>query len=198
MNRQESIAMERELQQHSRSEQSGAEESLQLISALRSQLHIHAPRIRVLTNSTARPAHVDRRSAAAHHFDYSRIIGASMNASRAVVALAALAHEYRLAVFRMLVESGPKGLPAGEIAARLKIPPSSMTFHLQVLQRAGLITQERMSRQLIYEADFAAMNGLVDYLTENCCAGSEFAEACAAKCPSAERPVTSRKVRRTA
>ena len=121
-----------------------------------------------------------------------------MKASQAVAALAALAHEYRLAVFRMLVEAGPEGLPAGEIAARLKIPPSSMTFHLQALQRAGLITQERMSRQLIYAADFTAMNGLVGYLTENCCAGSESSQSCGATCAPAETPVTTRKARRSA
>lgn len=92
-----------------------------------------------------------------------------MKSVEAVVALGALAHDYRLAVHRMLVEAGPEGLSAGTIAARLKLPPSSLTFHLQHLQRAGLITQQRMSRQLIYAADFAAMNNLVGYLTENCC-----------------------------
>ncbi len=92
-----------------------------------------------------------------------------MNARQTVTALAALAHEHRLTVYRMLVEAGPEGLPAGKIATRLKVPPSSLTFHLQHLHRAGLVTQERMSRQLIYAADFQTMNGLVAYLTENCC-----------------------------
>jgi len=96
------------------------------------------------------------------------------------------------------VEAGPEGLPAGVIATRLKVPPSSLTFHLQALQRAGLVTQERMSRQLIYAADFDTMNGLVGYLTENCCAQSASAD-CGTKCvPVAERPHTSRKVRRSA
>ena len=95
-----------------------------------------------------------------------------MKAADAVAALAALAHEYRLGVYRMLVEAGPEGMNAGTIAARLKLPPSSLTFHLQQLHRAGLITQERNSRQLIYAADFDAMNGLVGYLTENCCGGA--------------------------
>ena len=92
-----------------------------------------------------------------------------MNAAQAVVALSALAHDYRLRVYRMLVEAGPEGLNAGTIAMRLKMPPSSLTFHLQHLHRSGLITQERNSRQLIYAADFGVMNGLVGYLTENCC-----------------------------
>lgn len=95
-----------------------------------------------------------------------------MKAKQAVNALAALAHEYRLRVYRMLVEAGPEGLNAGTIAGRLKLPPSSLTFHLQQLHRAGLVTQARNSRQLIYSADFAVMKGLVGYLTENCCGGA--------------------------
>ncbi|HTU65306.1 MAG TPA: helix-turn-helix domain-containing protein [Steroidobacteraceae bacterium] len=124
-----------------------------------------------------------------------------MKAPDAVAALAALAHEYRLAVFRMLVEAGPAGLPAGEIAARLDIPPSSMTFHLQALQRAGLVSQERMSRQLIYAADYTAMNDLIGYLTDNCCAGSEAPQGCATSCTPARatpRTTTARKTRRSA
>ena len=92
-----------------------------------------------------------------------------MDSKHAVTALAALAHEHRLAIYRMLVERGPDGLPAGAIADRLGVPSSSLTFHLQHLLRAGLVTQRRVSRQLIYAADFAAMNGLVGFLTENCC-----------------------------
>ena len=92
-----------------------------------------------------------------------------MQSARVIAALGAIAHEHRLAAFRMLVERGPKGLPAGEIAERLKIPPSSLTFHIRQLLHAGLITQRRLGRQLIYAADFATMNGLIAYLTENCC-----------------------------
>ena len=88
---------------------------------------------------------------------------------RAVAALAALAHEHRLALHRLLVERGPDGLAAGTIAERLGLAPSSLTFHLQHLLRAGLITQRRLGRQLIYAADFAAMNALLTYLTRNCC-----------------------------
>ncbi len=86
-----------------------------------------------------------------------------------VSALGALAHENRLAIYRMLIEQGPDGLSAGAIAERLKLPPSSLTFHLQQLLRAQLVSQRRASRQLFYAADFTAMNGLVAYLTENCC-----------------------------
>ena len=104
-----------------------------------------------------------------------------MDATQAVASLAALAHDTRLKVFRMLVERGPEGLPAGAIAERLGLPPSSLTFHLQQLAHAGLITQQRMSRQIICCADFTAMNGLVAYLTENCCGGRPCAPACAPK-----------------
>jgi DNA-binding transcriptional ArsR family regulator len=92
-----------------------------------------------------------------------------MDARQAVTALGALGHDTRLALFRMLVERGPDGLPAGAIAERLGIPPSSLTFHLQHLHRAGLVTQRRLHRQLIYAADYATMNGLLLYLTDNCC-----------------------------
>lgn len=92
-----------------------------------------------------------------------------MEAGRAVTALGALAHEHRLAVYRLLVERGPDGLAAGLIAERVGIPASSLTFHLQHLLRAGLATQRRVGRQIIYAADFAAMNDLVGFLTENCC-----------------------------
>jgi ArsR family transcriptional regulator len=95
-----------------------------------------------------------------------------MKTPQIIEALGALAHEHRLAVFRLLIERGPAGLPAGLIAERVGLVPSSLTFHLQSLQRAGLITRRRESRQLFYAADFAAMNGLVGYLTENCCAES--------------------------
>ena len=95
-----------------------------------------------------------------------------MDSPNALQALAALAHETRLAIFRLLVETGPDGLPAGVIAERLAIAPSSLTFHVQHLHRAGLVTQSRAGRQLIYVAGFAARNGLIAYLTENCCQGA--------------------------
>ncbi|MDA8051097.1 MAG: helix-turn-helix domain-containing protein [Rhodospirillales bacterium] len=91
------------------------------------------------------------------------------SARQMVAALGALAHETRLAAYRLMVEAGPAGVPAGLIAERLGIPPSSLTFHLQQLLHAGLVTQRRQSRQIIYAADFAAMNGLMNFLTANCC-----------------------------
>jgi len=93
-----------------------------------------------------------------------------MKTEMVIQALGALAHEHRLAIYRLLVERGPPGLAAGAIGERVGILPSSLTFHLQNLQRAGLITHRRISRRLIYSADFEAMNGLVGFLTENCCA----------------------------
>lgn len=94
-----------------------------------------------------------------------------MSPHDAVQALGSLAQEHRLSIFRMLVQAGENGLAAGVIAERLGVPPSSLSFHLAHLTRAGLVTQERQSRHLIYRADYAAMNRLVAYLLENCCAG---------------------------
>ena len=103
-----------------------------------------------------------------------------MKTPAVIDALGALAHEHRLAIYRLLVQRGPEGIPAGAIGQRVGLLPSSLTFHLQNLQRAGLITQRRDSRQLIYSADFAVMNGLVGYLTENCCGSSD--ARCAPNC----------------
>lgn len=107
-----------------------------------------------------------------------------MNAGRAVEALGALAQEHRLALFRLLVQAGHAGMPAGRIAEALGVPNSSLSFHLAQLRRAGLVTQERRHRSLIYRADYAAMNRLVAYLMENCCAGA----GCGAASASAEAP----------
>jgi len=92
-----------------------------------------------------------------------------MDQKHALAALGALAQETRLELFRLLVTSGPQGLPAGVIAERLGVLPSSLSFHLQQLTHAGLITQRRLSRHLIYSADYGTMNALLAYLTENCC-----------------------------
>jgi ArsR family transcriptional regulator len=100
-----------------------------------------------------------------------------MNSQNAIDALGALANEHRLAVFRLLVQTGPDGLSAGAIADDLDLPASSLSFHLAHLTRAGLIVQRRESRSLIYSADFKAMNGLVGFLTENCCGGASCAPA---------------------
>jgi len=96
-----------------------------------------------------------------------------MRARTAVEALGALAQEHRLALFRLLVQAGDKGMAAGAIAERLGVPNSSLSFHLAQLRTAGLIVQERQHRSLIYRANYPAMNELVDYLTENCCASGE-------------------------
>ncbi len=101
-----------------------------------------------------------------------------MNQKHAIAALGALAQETRLALFRLLVTCGPEGLPAGVIAERLGVAPSSLSFHLQQLVHAGLITQRRLSRQLIYAAEYGTMNQLMAYLTENCCAGTACPPAC--------------------
>ena len=114
-----------------------------------------------------------------------------MKTTVVIGALSALAHEHRLKIYRLLVEQGPEGLSAGVIGDRVGLVPSSLTFHLQNLQRAGLIARRRESRQLFYSADFAVMNGLVGYLTENCC-GNSSAE-CSVNCaPAAPAKVTRR------
>ena len=95
-----------------------------------------------------------------------------MEANTVIRALAALAQEHRLAVFRALVQAGAGGLSAGALAEALQLPKSSLSFHLAQLTNAGLIQQQRRGRSLIYSADYAAMNGLMGYLTENCCAGA--------------------------
>lgn len=92
-----------------------------------------------------------------------------MDQKRAIAALGALAQETRLELFRLLVTCGPEGLPAGVIAERVGVLPSSLSFHLQQLVHAGLITKRRVSRQLIYSAEYGTMNDLLAYLTENCC-----------------------------
>jgi DNA-binding transcriptional ArsR family regulator len=92
-----------------------------------------------------------------------------MDQKHAITALGALAQETRLELFRLLVARGPEGLPAGVIAEKLSVMPSSLSFHLQQLVHAGLIAQRRLSRQLIYSAEYGTMNELMGYLTENCC-----------------------------
>jgi ArsR family transcriptional regulator len=95
-----------------------------------------------------------------------------LNAEWTILALGALAHGHRLALFRLLVQAGAEGMTAGAIAEALALPNSSLSFHLAHLTRAGLIRQQRHSRSLIYTANYAAMNELLDYLTENCCGGA--------------------------
>jgi ArsR family transcriptional regulator, arsenate/arsenite/antimonite-responsive transcriptional repressor len=116
-----------------------------------------------------------------------------MKTKQAIAALGALAQETRLAAFRLLVQAGPDGLPAGEIADKLGLPASSLSFHLAQLTQAGMVVQLRAGRSLIYSIDFQSMNGLMAYLTENCCAGDS--AVCAPACEPATKSV---KTRRTA
>ena len=95
-----------------------------------------------------------------------------MESTDAVAALSALAQENRLDVFRLLVQAGPQGLPAGQIAERLKLASPTLSFHLAQLKHAGLVRSKREGRSLIYAADYDGMNQLMEFLTENCCAGS--------------------------
>jgi DNA-binding transcriptional ArsR family regulator len=94
----------------------------------------------------------------------------------AVAALAALAQDNRLDVYRLLVQAGPEGMPAGRVAEKLDLAPNTLTFHFDRLRDAGLVTVRRDGRSMIYAARFETMNGLLAFLTENCCQGA--AEAC--------------------
>ena len=95
-----------------------------------------------------------------------------METSDAVAALAALAQDSRLDVYRLLVQAGPEGLPAGSIASALKLAPNTLTFHFDRLRGAGLVNVRREGRSMIYAARYEAMNGLISFLTENCCGGA--------------------------
>lgn len=117
---------------------------------------------------------------------------AAAEATRAVAALAALAQHTRLAIFRLLVEHAREGLTPGAIAGRLDLAPATLSFHLKELVNAGLVADQREGRFIRYRPDVAAMNGLIAYLTENCCRASGGA-ACATECgPSACAPTSPR------
>ena len=94
-----------------------------------------------------------------------------MEKRNAVTALAALAQDNRLDIFRLLVQAGPEGMPAGAVATALDLAPNTLTFHFDRLRNAELVTVRRVGRSMIYAARFDTMRGLVNYLTENCCAG---------------------------
>src|SRR5947208_12840001 len=94
-----------------------------------------------------------------------------MKKHQSLAALAALAQDNRLDVFRLLVEAGPDGMPAGKVADALKLAPNTLTFHFDRLRDAGLVTVRRDGRSMIYAARYETMNGLVGFLTENCCGG---------------------------
>jgi len=94
-----------------------------------------------------------------------------MDNQSAVTLLASIAQEARLRIFRALVQAGPQGLAAGVIGEQLGIPSSTLSFHLKELSHAGLISARQQSRYIYYFANYAVMNGLLTYLTENCCVG---------------------------
>ena len=105
-----------------------------------------------------------------------------METKSALAALVALAHDSRLAVFRLLVQAGPEGLAASKIATRLAIPPSSLSFHLKELSHAKMVSATQDGRSIIYAAEFGTMNGLLDYLTKNCCSGNACSPVHAVEC----------------
>src|ERR1041384_3401104 len=116
-----------------------------------------------------------------------------MKKTEALAALAALAQDNRLDGFRALVQAGPEGLPAGQVAAMLAIAPNTLTFHFDRLRSAGLVTVRRDGRSMIYAAQYDAMNALLGFLTENCCQGA--AEKCA---PAVCKPSKSKRTKVTA
>lgn len=112
-----------------------------------------------------------------------------MKKQNAVAILAALAQGCRLDIFRLLVEAGPEGMPAGHIATSIRLPPNALTFHLDRLRAANLVAVRRDGRSMIYAARFEAMNELVSYLTDHCCQGRP--ELCRPKSGKAARKAQS-------
>ncbi|WP_291585416.1 ArsR/SmtB family transcription factor [Comamonas sp. UBA7528] len=106
-----------------------------------------------------------------------------MNEDQVIQSLAALAHPVRLRVFRALVVAGAGGLTPSVLAEQLDVAGTALSFHLKELVRAGLVTQERSSRNLIYRAAYAQMDAVLGYLTENCCAGADCGQALGSCCP---------------
>jgi DNA-binding transcriptional ArsR family regulator len=104
-----------------------------------------------------------------------------METTQAVEALAALAQGSRLQIYRLLVQAGPDGMPAGRVGEELELPPATLSFHLSQLTRAGLAQSRQDGRFVIYSADFRIMNDLVGFLTENCCGGRSCKPAAARK-----------------
>jgi DNA-binding transcriptional ArsR family regulator len=115
----------------------------------------------------------------------------NMKKQNAVAALAALAQDNRLDVYRLLVQAGPQGMSAGGVASALKLAPNTLTFHFDRLREAGLVAVRRDGRSMIYAARFDTMNALLGYLTENCCQGKSDQRVpveCKARISSASRP----------
>jgi len=115
-----------------------------------------------------------------------------MESTKAVAALAALAQESRLKIYRLLVEAGPTGLAVGEIGAALKVAPATLSFHLKELFHAGLVSTRQEGRFIYYSASYERMNALLAYLTENCCARD--AVSCGSSCaPSSKTRTNARR-----
>jgi len=110
-----------------------------------------------------------------------------METKTIVTALAALAQDSRLAIFRLLVQTGPEGLAAGKISEALGIAPSSLSFHMKELTFANLVVSTQQGRFIIYSANFQAMNDLIAFLTENCCSGEPCGTSCAPDCPTEQQ-----------
>jgi ArsR family transcriptional regulator len=109
-----------------------------------------------------------------------------MKTKDVISALAALAQESRLAVFRLLVQAGPEGMAATKISENVGVPPSSLSFHLKEMTHANLIKSRQEGRFIIYSVNFKTMNGLVEFLTENCCGGNPCTPVCAPACETTE------------
>jgi DNA-binding transcriptional ArsR family regulator len=116
----------------------------------------------------------------------SENFGYIMETKSVISALAALAQESRLAVFRALVQAGPEGMAATKIAEQIDIAPSSLSFHLKEMFHADLVTSRHEGRFVIYSANFDTMNGLIGFLTENCCGGNPCSPVCSTSCTSSE------------
>ena len=120
-----------------------------------------------------------------YYFDYRKTVELSeqtMETKDILAALSALAQESRLRAFRLLVQTGPQGLAASKIAEHLGIAPSSLSFHLKELSHAGLVLARQDGRFVIYSANFDTMNGLLAFLTDNCCGGATCAPAAITAC----------------
>jgi DNA-binding transcriptional ArsR family regulator len=115
-----------------------------------------------------------------------------MEMKTAVAALGALAHASRLAVYRLLVQAGPEGLAVGELQSRTRIPAATLTHHLHALRRAGLVDDARDGRSIVCRADYVQMNGLLAFLTENCCGDPSACTPAAACKPAAPNKSTRR------
>ena len=114
-----------------------------------------------------------------------------METKHVIAALAALAQESRLAVFRLLVQVGPQGLAASKISEQVGVPPSSLSFHLKELSHADLVTARQEGRFVYYAANFERMNALMTFLTDNCCDGNPCTPVCTTACATTTKGAAS-------